>query len=77
VHRRASLDLRDRLGEGPRFTDQALELFYERPAFERPGEHTEESLAQVTVVRSKKGWHLFWKRGDGEWHRYPPGAAAT
>lgn len=76
AHRRPPLHLRDQLREGQRFTDQSIELFYVRPAFQRPGEHTEESIAKVTYVRSKKVWHLFWKRADGKWHRYPPVSAA-
>ena len=72
VHRRPPLHLRDEVREGQRFTDQAIELFIVRPAFNRPGEHTEESIAKVQYVRSKNVWHLFWKRADGNWHRYPP-----
>jgi hypothetical protein len=26
----------------------------------------------VTYVRRTALWHLFWKRSDGKWHRYPP-----
>ena len=71
-HRRPPLHLRDRIREGQRFTDQSIELFFVRPAFERPGEHSEDSIAKVTYVRSKNLWNLFWKRADGKWHRYPP-----
>jgi hypothetical protein len=70
--RRPPLHLRDKVREGQRFIGQSIELFLVRPAFRRPGEHTEESIARVTYVRSKKVWHLFWKRADGRWHRYPP-----
>ncbi|GDX12099.1 hypothetical protein LBMAG57_38710 [Verrucomicrobiota bacterium] len=72
AHRRPPLQLRDQVREGQRFSDQAIELFIVRPAFNRPGEHVEESIAKVTYVRSKDVWHLFWKRADGKWHRYPP-----
>ena len=71
-HRRPPLHLRDRIREGQRFTDQSIEMFFVRPAFERPGEHTETEIAKVTYVRAKNVWHLFWKRADGKWHRYPP-----
>ena len=71
-HRRPPLHLRDKVREGQRFTDQSIELFIVRPAFNRPGEHTEEPIAKVTYIRSKALWHLFWKRADGKWHRYPP-----
>lgn len=76
THRRPPLHLRDRVREGQRFSDQSIELFFVRPAFERPGEHIEDSIAKVTYVRSKDLWHLFWKRADGKWHRYPPVPAA-
>ena len=72
AHRRPPLHLRDQVREGQRFTDQSIELFIVRPAFNRPGDHTEESIAKVTYVRSRAVWHLFWKRADGQWHRYPP-----
>ena len=71
-HRRPPLHLRDKIREGQRFYDQSIELFFVRPTFERPGEHIEESIAKVTFVRNKALWHLFWKRADGKWHRYPP-----
>ncbi len=72
VHRRPPLHQRDQVREGQRFTDQSIELFLVRPAFERPDEHTEESIAKLTFVRSKAVWHLFWKRADLKWHRYLP-----
>ena len=72
AHRRPPLHLRDRIREGQRFSDQSIELFFVRPAFEQPGEHTEDAVAKVTYVRSKAAWQLFWKRADGKWHRYPP-----
>ena len=70
--RRPPLHLRDRIREGQRFTDQSIELFFVRPAFERPGQHIEDSIAKVQYVRSKDVWHIFWKRADGKWHRYAP-----
>ena len=77
AHRRPPLQLRDQVREGQRFSDQAIELFIVRPAFNRPGEHVEESIAKVAYVRSKDVWLLFWKRADGKWHRYPPHPEAT
>ena len=70
--RRPPLHLRDKVREGQRFTDQAIELFFVRPAFNRPGELVEESIARLQYVRTRDVWHLFWKRADGKWHRYPP-----
>lgn len=71
VHRRPPLRLREKIREGQRFTDQSIELFHVRPAFERPGEFIESQIAKVTYVRNKDRWHLFWPRADGKWHRYP------
>lgn len=71
-YHRPPLHMRDKIREGQRFRDQSIELFHVRPVFNRPGTFTEESLAKVTYVRSKAVWHLFWKRADGKWHRYPP-----
>ena len=72
ARRRPPLHLRDRVREGQRFTDQAIELFLVRPAFDRPGESVEASIAKVQYVRCSDTWRLFWKRADGKWHRYPP-----
>ncbi len=70
--RRPPLHLRDKVREGQRFRNQAIELFIVRPAFNRPGEHSEESIAKLQYVRIKDFWHIFWKRAAGKWHRYPP-----
>ena len=70
--RRPPLHLRDKVREGQRFTDQAIELFIVRPAFRRPGEHTEESIAKVQYVRSQDFWRIFWKRAGGKWQGYEP-----
>jgi hypothetical protein len=70
--RRPPLHLRDKVREGQRFTGQAIELFIVRPAFNRPGAHTEESIAKVQRVRTQGVWRIFWKRADGKWHGYKP-----
>lgn len=70
--RRPPLHLREKIREGQRFTDQAIELFYVRPAFERPGEFIEEPIARVTFIRSQKAWGIYWQRADLKWHGYQP-----
>ena len=47
VHRRPPLHLRDKVREGQRFTDQAIELFLVRPAFNHPDEQIEEPIAKL------------------------------
>lgn len=54
--RRPPLHLRDQVREGQRFTNQVIELFIVRPAFNRPGEHIEESIAKVQYVLSRFFW---------------------
>ena len=76
-HRRPPLHLREKIREGQRSDGTSIELFFVRPAFHRPGEHIEESIAKVRLIRSRKVWHLFWKRADLKWHRYPPCPDAT
>ena len=70
--RRPPLHLRDKVREGQRFTDRSIELFFARPAFNRPGEQTEEPIARVQHLPRLGAWRLFWKRADGNWHRYQP-----
>jgi Protein of unknown function (DUF3024) len=70
--RRPALHLRDRIREGQRFTDQSIELFFVRPAYNRPSEHIEESIAKVRFVRTQRVWRIFWKRADLKWHGYQP-----
>jgi hypothetical protein len=70
--RRPPLHLREKIREGQRFIDQSIELYFVRPAYQRPGEFIEDSIAKVTYVRNKDVWMLYWKRADGKWHRYQP-----
>lgn len=72
TRRRPPLRVRDQMREGQRFTGQAIELFFVRPAYDRPGEHSEESIAKVKQVRTQGVWRIFWKRADGKWHGYKP-----
>ena len=41
-----------------------------RPALSRPGEHIEESIAKIRHLPGLGVWRIFWKRADGNWHRY-------
>lgn len=68
--RRPPLHLRDQVREGQRFTGRSIELFIVRSAFQRPGEHIEESIAKLQHLPRLGGWRIFWKRADGHWHRY-------
>ena len=68
---RPPLHLRDRVREGQRITDRTIELFIVRPALRRPGEHIEESIAKIRHLPGLGVWRIFWKRADGNWHRYP------
>lgn len=74
THRRPPLRVRDQVREGQRFTGHAIEFFFVRPAYRRPGEFSEESIAKVQYVRSRGVWRLYWKRADGKWHSYAPRA---
>lgn len=71
-HRRPPLHLRDKIREGQRITDRSIELFFIRPAFQRPVEFIECSIARLQYVRSRDVWKIFWMRADGKWHSYPP-----
>jgi hypothetical protein len=62
--------------EGQRFAGQAVELFFVRPMFMRPGKFTEEPIARLQYIRSRDVWRLYWRRADGNWHRYSPSPQA-
>jgi len=70
--RRPPLHLREKVHEGQRLTDQSVELFMVRPAFNRPGEQIEQPIAKLQHVRSRKVWRIFWNRADGKYHGYEP-----
>lgn len=70
--RRPPLQVREQMREGQRFAGQSIEFFFVRPAFDRPGQFTEESIAKISYVRARGVWQLFWKRADGKWHGYQP-----
>jgi hypothetical protein len=63
---------RGQIREGRRFTGLAIEFFFVRPAFNRPGRFFWESIARVRHVCSRRVWRLHWKRADGKWHGYLP-----
>lgn len=75
--RRPPLHLRDKVREGQRISDQSIELFIVRPAFNRPGEQIEQPIAKLQHVRSRKVWRIFWNRADGKWHGYEPSPEAN
>lgn len=68
--RRPPLHLRDKVREGQRFTDRAIELFIVRPAFRPPGKLIEEPIARIQHMPRLRVWRIFWQRADGYWHRY-------
>jgi hypothetical protein len=70
--RRPPLELRDKIRERQRFTDQTIDLFFVRPQWRRPEETVDSPIARIRYVRSRKMWQLYWIRGDGKWHRYVP-----
>jgi hypothetical protein len=59
--------LRDKVREGQRIQDRTIELFFVRPAFERPGEWVEESIAKIQRMVHQGVWRIFWKRASGRW----------
>jgi hypothetical protein len=69
---RPPLNLRDQMREGQRIVGRSIELFFVRPAFQRPGVHIEESIAKLQHLPGKGVWRIFWQRADGHWHRYLP-----
>jgi hypothetical protein len=71
-HRRPPVHLRDQVREGQRFTDRAIELFIVRPVFNRPDQQLEEPIARIQHMPRLRCWRIFWKRADGNWHRYQP-----
>ena len=72
THRRPPLHLRDEVREGHRIEDQSIELFLNRPVFQRPGKWTEEKIAKIRYIRSRDVWEIYWQRADLKWHRYEP-----
>jgi hypothetical protein len=70
--RRPPVHLRDKVREGQRFADRTIELFIVRPVFNRPAAQLEEPIAKVRHLPRLRCWRIFWKRADGNWHRYQP-----
>lgn len=70
--RRPPVHLRDKVREGQRIQDRTIELFLVRPAFQRPGEWIEESIAKIQGMVHQGVWRIFWKRARGRWFRYQP-----
>jgi hypothetical protein len=70
--RRPPTHLRDKVREGQRIEERTIELFIVRPVFGCPGKQVEESIAKVQHMPRLRAWRIFWKRADGNWHRYQP-----
>ncbi|MGH8482229.1 MAG: DUF3024 domain-containing protein [Nevskiaceae bacterium] len=61
--------IRPKLDFGYRITGQSVELFEIRPAFQRPGEKHEGSIAKATWNKRQRIWQVYWQRADLKWHR--------
>ncbi len=72
VRHRPPLRLRDKVREGQRIDGHAIELFLNRPAFQRPGKWIEERIARIRYFRSRDAWAIYWQRADLKWHRFEP-----
>jgi len=70
--RRPSVEIRDQIREGQRFTGYTLDLFYVRPRWRHPGETIDSPITRIRYVRSRRRWQLYWMRADLKWHRYLP-----
>ena len=64
--------IRPELDIGFRLAGQSVEIFEVRPAWKRPNEIMEHSVAKATFVRKTGVWKVFWKRADLKWHGYSP-----
>ncbi len=69
---RPPIELRDKVREGQRVEGQSIELFLNRPAFQRPDQWIEEPICKIRYLRSKDVWAIYWQRADMKWHRYEP-----
>ncbi len=70
--RRPPLHLRDKIRDGQRLSGHGIDLFFVRPAFRHPGEFSEDNIARIRYVRTRKVWRLYWRRASGNWESYPP-----
>ena len=70
--RRPPPDIRPQLDLGFRLEGQSVEIFEIRPAWRRPNEKVESSVAKATYVKRTEEWRVYWQRADLKWHRYEP-----
>jgi hypothetical protein len=70
--RRPPVHIRPELDLAYRFEGQSVEIFELRPAFQRPAETIEVSVAKATYVKRRQFWKIYWMRADLKWHRYDP-----
>jgi hypothetical protein len=70
--RRPPLNLRDKIREGQRITENAVELFFVRPLWNDPAQEVEEPIAKARYIKSRNVWRIYWMRADSKWHSYPP-----
>jgi len=70
--KRVPKHIRHQLTIGFAIKRTAVTLFERRPAFRRPGEWTESSIARFRRQPSGKLWTLYWRDRHSRWHIFPP-----
>jgi hypothetical protein len=62
--------IRDEVQLGFRFEGNNVVLYERRPAWNRPGEWVEPSVAKFRFFVGRQGWALYWRDRNGRWKRY-------
>lgn len=68
--------IRDQLRYGFSIVGNSVELFEERPRFDKPSEWLRHPIAKFRYVAKTEVWQLYCMYRDLKWHRYEPLASA-
>ena len=70
--RRPRAEIRDKLDYRADIVGSDLVIVAVRPAFQEPTRKTDEHIAKLKWVGTRRVWRLFWMRADLKWHSYEP-----
>ena len=70
--RRSPVHLRDQVKIIYKIINNSVEVYEQRPRWNKPEEWTNHGVAKFLYTRTIKKWKLYWMRQDLKWHLYKP-----
>ncbi len=75
--RRSPVHLNDQIRTVYKVINHSVEVYEQRPRWNKPEEWTSTRVAKFLYTRTTKKWKLYWMRKDLKWHLYKPVPEST